>query len=121
MSDHSPNWHCQPDDPHHFGIEPVFMPVYKRRRKVNPSDVNARIDYTDETGDSFEEYIVYHPKFMEWMRINGIEVKQDYTQEEIDNLVRQSPYYKARPTMWTGSKKSGCRDVCKNGSTTPSP
>ncbi len=77
------------------GIEPVFMPVYKRRRKVNPSDVNARIDYTDETGDSFEEYIVYHPKFMEWMRINGIEVKQDYTQEEIDNLVRQSPYYKA--------------------------
>ena len=77
------------------GIEPVFMPVYKRRRKVNPSDVNARIDYTDETGDSFEEYIVYHPKYMEWMRINGIEVKQDYTQEEIDNLVRQSPYYKA--------------------------
>ena len=77
------------------GIEPVFMPVYKRRRKVNPSDVNARIDYIDETGDSFEEYIVYHPKFMEWMRINGIEVKQDYTQEEIDNLVRQSPYYKA--------------------------
>ena len=77
------------------GIEPVFMPVYKRRRKVNPSDVNARVDYTDETGDAFEEYIVYHPKFVDWMRINGIEVKQDYTQEEIDNLVKQSPYYKA--------------------------
>lgn len=77
------------------GIEPVFMPVYKRRRKVNPSDVNARVDYTDETGDAFEEYIVYHPKFVDWMRINGIEVKQDYTPEEIDNLVKQSPYYKA--------------------------
>lgn len=77
------------------GIEPVFMPVYKRRRKVNPSDVNARVDYTDETGDAFEEYIVYHPKFVEWMRINGIEVKQDYTQEEIDDLVKRSPYYKA--------------------------
>ena len=77
------------------GIEPVFMPVYKRRRKVNPSDVNARVDYTDETGDAFEEYIVYHPKFVDWMRINGIEVKQDYTQEEIDDLVKQSPYYKA--------------------------
>ena len=77
------------------GIEPVFMPVYKRRRKVNPNDVNARVDYTDETGDAFEEYIVYHPKFVEWMRINGIEVKQDYTQEEIDDLVKRSPYYKA--------------------------
>ena len=53
------------------------------------------MDYTDETGDAFEEYIVYHPKFVEWMRINGIEVKQDYTQEEIDDLVKRSPYYKA--------------------------
>ena len=44
------------------GIEPVFMPVYKRRRKVNPNDTNVHVDYTDETGDSFEEYIVYHPK-----------------------------------------------------------
>ena len=77
------------------GIEPVFLPVYKRRRKVNPSDVNARVDYVDETGDAFEEYIVYHPKFVEWMKVNGIEVKQDYTQEEIDDLVRRSPYYKA--------------------------
>ena len=74
------------------GIEPVFMPVYKRRRKVNPSDVSARVDYVDESGDSFEEFIVYHPKFIEWMKINGIEVRQDYTQEDIDALVAKSPY-----------------------------
>lgn len=74
------------------GIEPVFMPVYKRRRKVNPSDISARVDYVDESGDSFEEFIVYHPKFIEWMKINGIEVRQDYTQEEIDALVAKSPY-----------------------------
>ncbi len=77
------------------GIEPVFLPVYKRRRKVNPNDTESRIDYTDETGDAFEEYIVYHPKFIDWMKINGIEVKQDYTQEELDALVARSPYYKA--------------------------
>lgn len=50
------------------GIEPVFMPVYKRRRKVNPNDANVRVDYVDETGDAFEEYVVYHPKFLEWMK-----------------------------------------------------
>ncbi len=77
------------------GIEPVFLPVYKRRRKVNPSDVNVRIDYTDENGDSFEEFIVYHPRFIDWMKANNISVKQDYTQEEIDKLVERSPYYKA--------------------------
>ena len=77
------------------GIEPVFLPVYKRRRKVNPSDKNVRVDYVDENGDSFEEYIVYHPKFITWMNINGIEVRQDYTQEEINALVERSPYYKA--------------------------
>ena len=74
------------------GIEPVFMPIYKRRRKVNPSDVSARVDYVDESGDSFEEFIVYHPKFIDWMKINGIEVRQYYTQEEIDALVAKSPY-----------------------------
>lgn len=74
------------------GIEPVFMPVYKRRRKVNPSDVSARVDYVDESGDSFEEFIVYHPKFIDWMKINGIEVRQDYTQEYIEALVAKSPY-----------------------------
>ncbi len=74
------------------GIEPVFMPIYKRRRKVNPNDAEVKVDYIDETGDAFEEYIVYHPKFIEWMKVNGIEVKRNYTQEEIDNLVAQSPY-----------------------------
>lgn len=74
------------------GIEPVFMPVYKRRRKVNPSDVDVRVDYVDESGDSFEEYIVYHPKFLEWMKINGIEPRRNYTQEELDQLVARSPY-----------------------------
>jgi ribonucleoside-diphosphate reductase alpha chain len=74
------------------GIEPVFMPVYKRRRKVNPNDAEVRVDYVDETGDAFEEYIVYHPKFLEWMRINNIEQKPTYTQEELDELVKRSPY-----------------------------
>ncbi|MCD8237046.1 MAG: adenosylcobalamin-dependent ribonucleoside-diphosphate reductase [Prevotellaceae bacterium] len=77
------------------GIEPVFMPVYKRRRKVNPNDTNVHVDFTDETGDSFEEYIVYHPKFLTWMKVNGIDTTKKYTQEEIDNIVTQSPYYKA--------------------------
>ncbi|MDE5930717.1 MAG: ribonucleoside-diphosphate reductase, adenosylcobalamin-dependent, partial [Muribaculaceae bacterium] len=74
------------------GIEPVFMPVYKRRRKVNPSDTEVRVDYVDENGDAFEEYVVYHPKFLEWMKIEGIDIKSDYTQEELDALVARSPY-----------------------------
>jgi len=77
------------------GIEPVFLPVYKRRRKVNPSDKEVRVDYVDESGDSFEEYIVYHHKFITWMEANGIEVRNDYTQEQIEDLVKKSPYYKA--------------------------
>lgn len=77
------------------GIEPVFMPVYKRRRKVNPNDADVHIDFVDDTGDAFEEYIVYHHKFITWMKINGYEVKHDYTQEELDELVAKSPYYKA--------------------------
>ena len=77
------------------GIEPVFMPVYKRRRKVNPGDANAHVDFVDEVGDSFEEYIVYHPKFMQWMKTNGMDTEKKYSQEEIDQLVAQSPYYKA--------------------------
>jgi ribonucleoside-diphosphate reductase alpha chain len=77
------------------GIEPVFLPVYKRRRKVNPNDVDVHVDVIDENGDSFEEYIVYHPKFVDWMRINNIEVKQNYTQEQLDEIVARSPYYKA--------------------------
>ena len=77
------------------GIEPVFLPVYKRRRKVNPNDVEVRVDLVDENGDSFEEYIVYHPKFIEWMKINGIEVRDNYTDEELAELVARSPYHKA--------------------------
>ena len=77
------------------GIEPVFMPVYKRRRKVNPNDTNVHVDFVDETGDSFEEYIVYHPKFLTWMKVNNIDTEKRYTQQEIDALVQQSPYYKA--------------------------
>ncbi len=77
------------------GIEPVFLPFYKRRRKVNPGDAAVHVDYVDEVGDSFEEYIVYHPKFLEWMRVNGIDPDQRYTQEEIDAMVMRSPYYKA--------------------------
>lgn len=74
------------------GIEPVFLPAYKRRRKVNPSDENVRIDYVDESGDAFEEYIVYHPKFIEWMKINNIPLKHDYTNDEIEALIAKSPY-----------------------------
>lgn len=77
------------------GIEPVFMPVYKRRRKVNPNDSNVRIDFVDEVGDCFEEFIVYHHKFLEWMKANGIEPKENMTTEELDELVAKSPYYKA--------------------------
>ena len=74
------------------GIEPVFLPVYKRRRKVNPNDTEVRIDFVDESGDAFEEYVVYHPKFIDWMKINGIEVRDDYNQEQLDELVSRSPY-----------------------------
>jgi len=77
------------------GIEPVFLPVYKRRRKVNPNDPEAHVDFIDETGDAFEEYIVYHHKFLTWMKVCGLDTERRYTQEEIDELVEQSPYYKA--------------------------
>ena len=77
------------------GIEPVFLPVYKRRRKVNPNDQNVRIDFVDESGDSYEEFIVFHHKFADWMKANGYDTTKRYTDEEIDELVAQSPYYKA--------------------------
>jgi ribonucleoside-diphosphate reductase alpha chain len=77
------------------GIEPVFMPVYKRRRKVNPNDKDVRVDFVDEVGDSWEEYIVFHHKFITWMKTNGYDVKKNYTQEELDDMVSKSPYYKA--------------------------
>ena len=68
------------------GIEPVFMPVYKRRRKVNPNDAEVHIDFTDENGDAFEEYVVYHHKFVEWMKKNGIDTTKRYSQVELDSI-----------------------------------
>lgn len=77
------------------GIEPVFSPIYKRRRKINPNDANVTIDFVDEVGDAFEEYVVYHHKFLEWMRVNGHEPKKNMTAQEIEELVALSPYHKA--------------------------
>ncbi|MCK0108896.1 adenosylcobalamin-dependent ribonucleoside-diphosphate reductase [Flavobacteriaceae bacterium S0825] len=77
------------------GIEPVFMPVYKRRRKVNPNDKNVRVDFVDEVGDSWEEYVVFHHRFKQWMEVNGIDSDKNYSQEELDKIVEKSPYYKA--------------------------
>ncbi len=77
------------------GIEPVFLPVYKRRRKVNPNDTSVKVDFVDETGDAFEEFIVFHHKFVNWMEANGYPTAKKYTQEEIDQMVAKSPYYKA--------------------------
>jgi ribonucleoside-diphosphate reductase alpha chain len=77
------------------GIEPVFLPVYRRRRKVNPNDEDVQVDFVDEMGDSFEEYVVFHHKFVTWMELNGYDPNKKYTQEEIDEIVAKSPYYKA--------------------------
>ena len=77
------------------GIEPVFLPVYKRRRKVNPNDKDARVDFVDEVGDSWEEYVVFHHGFKTWMQVNGHDLTKNYTQKELDELVKLSPYYKA--------------------------
>ena len=77
------------------GIEPVFLPVYKRRRKVNPNDKEARVDFVDEVGDSWEEYVVFHHRFKEWMQVNGIATDKNYSQEELDVIVAKSPYYQA--------------------------
>jgi ribonucleoside-diphosphate reductase alpha chain len=77
------------------GIEPVFLPVYKRRRKVNPNDQSVKVDFVDDTGDAFEEYIVFHHKFVTWMEANGHQTTKKYTAEEVENLVSKSPYYKA--------------------------
>lgn len=77
------------------GIEPVFLPVYKRRRKVNPNDKDVRVDFVDEVGDSWEEYVVFHHRFKEWMEVNGIATDKNYSQEELNKIVRKSPYFKA--------------------------
>ncbi|HKI88514.1 MAG TPA: adenosylcobalamin-dependent ribonucleoside-diphosphate reductase [Draconibacterium sp.] len=77
------------------GIEPVFMPVYRRRRKVNPNDKDVRVDFVDEVGDHWEEFTVFHHKFKTWMQINGYDINREYSQEELDKMVKKSPYYKA--------------------------
>ncbi|GAA3653005.1 adenosylcobalamin-dependent ribonucleoside-diphosphate reductase [Flavivirga jejuensis] len=77
------------------GIEPVFLPVYKRRRKVNPNDKEVRVDFVDEVGDSWEEYVVFHHRFKQWMEVNGIDTSKNYSQDELNDLIKQSPYYKA--------------------------
>ncbi len=79
------------------GIEPVFMPVYKRRRKVNPNDTNVKVTFVDEIGDAWEEYNVFHHKFITWLDVNGYNIDdvKSYTDEQVDKMVKKSPYYKA--------------------------
>lgn len=77
------------------GIEPVFLPVYGRRRKVNPNDKHISVDFVDENGDSWEEYTVFHHKFATWMETNGYNPSLKYSKEEIDEIIEKSPYYKA--------------------------
>ncbi len=79
------------------GIEPVFMPYYKRRRKVNPNDKNVKVTFVDKVGDSWEEYNVFHHKFLTWMEVNGYnpEEVKNYDEEQIQELVKKSPYYRA--------------------------
>ena len=77
------------------GIEPVFMPFYRRRRKVNPNDKDVRVDFVDEVGDHWEEYTVFHHKFKIWMEINGYDINREYTPEELDEIAAKSPYHKA--------------------------
>ncbi len=79
------------------GIEPVFMVSYKRRRKVNPNDKNAKVSFTDGEGNSFEEYNVFHPKFITWLEVNGYNVEEvkAYDDEKLQEIIAKSPYYKA--------------------------
>lgn len=79
------------------GIEPVFLPVYKRRRKVNPNDTNVKVSFIDEIGDAWEEYNVFHHKFITWLEVNGYDAEevQTYNDEQVNELVEKSPYYKA--------------------------
>ncbi len=77
------------------GLEPVFLPAYKRRKKVNPNDKNVNVTFVDEVGDSWEEYNVFHHKFVDWMLANGYDVTKKYSENEIKEMVEKSPYYKA--------------------------
>ena len=80
------------------GIEPVFKVYYKRRRKINPNDPESHVDYVDpDTGEKFEEYIVYHHKFVDWLKVNGYNVDEvmRLPEAEIEKIVAKSPYDKA--------------------------
>jgi len=79
------------------GIEPVFLPVYKRRRKVNPNDKDANITFVDEVGDSWEEYNVFHHNFLTWLKVNGMDPEEvkHFSDRDVEELVKQSPYHKA--------------------------
>ncbi len=77
------------------GIEPAFQVYYTRRRKVNPNDANVRVDFVDDVGDSWEEFTVFHHKFVEWMLVNGYDVTKHYTEEERQEMIAKSPYHKA--------------------------
>ena len=79
------------------GIEPVFMPAYKRRRKVNPNDADVVVAYTDEVGDTWEEYNVFHHHFLTWLKLNNYDVDKVklYSNEKMDKVIEKSPYYKS--------------------------
>ncbi|HZY24741.1 MAG TPA: adenosylcobalamin-dependent ribonucleoside-diphosphate reductase, partial [Bacteroidales bacterium] len=79
------------------GIEPIFSTFYKRRRKVNPNDLDVKVTFTDEVGDSWEEFNVFHHKFVDWLRLNGYDVDEvtRMRDEEIESIIAKSPYYKA--------------------------
>ena len=79
------------------GIEPVFRPVYKRRRKINPSDKEQVASFIDETGEKFIEYYVFHHQFVKWLEINGYDTTrlQNISEEELNEWLKASPYYKA--------------------------
>lgn len=79
------------------GIEPVFLPVYKRRRKVNPNDTNVRVTFVDEVGDAWEEYNVFHHKFLTWLEVNNYNIEEvmKYSDEQMNEVIEKSPYFKA--------------------------
>ena len=77
------------------GIEPAFKVIYRRRRKVNPTDPESRVSFVDENGEAYEEYIVYHHNFVLWMKQNGYDVERQYTEEELNDIVTHSPYAKS--------------------------
>jgi len=79
------------------GVEPVFLISYKRRKKIQPEDEGVKVDFIDENGDSWQEFNVFHPKFEEWAKINGYDVNyiKDLETEELNEIVKKSPYYKA--------------------------